>query len=285
MTVSDARRAKTAAFRRRHVEGDILVLPNAWDQMSAALIAAAGFEAIATTSVGYALANGRPDGETMGRDANIGFAGVVAASAPVPVTADLEAGYGPGPEAVAETVRRAIDAGLVGCNIEDVLPGSDALLPFDAAVARIRAGAEAARAAGVDFVLNGRTDPFLVRHGDAAANFAEAVRRTNAFLEAGAACVYVPGVTDAPTLARLVAAIPGPLNAHTVGGRPSLSLAQYRDLGVRRLSLGGSLMMATLAGLRDTLAAVRAGDLGFAERALSNAAMNRLMRDWAARAG
>jgi 2-methylisocitrate lyase-like PEP mutase family enzyme len=216
----------------------------------------------------------------MGRAANIGFAGAVAARTTLPVTADLEAGYGADPAAVAETVSQAIAAGLVGCNIEDVLPGTGRLMDFDAAVARIRAGADAARAAGVDFVVNGRTDPYLVRFGDGEANFAEAVRRANAFLEAGAACVYVPGVTDAPTLERLVQAINGPLNAHTIGGRPAPTLAQFRDIGVRRLSLGGSLMMASLRHLRDMLVTIRTGDHGFAENAVGNAEMNRLMAAW-----
>jgi 2-methylisocitrate lyase-like PEP mutase family enzyme len=221
----------------------------------------------------------------MGRAGNVGFAGAVAARAPVPVTADLEAGYGSEPDAVAETVTRAIAAGLAGCNIEDVLPGSGRLVDFELAVARIRAGAAAARAAGVEFVLNGRTDPFLVGFGDAETNFAEAVRRANAFLAAGAACVYVPGVVDGATIGRLVEAIDGPLNVHTIGGRRALGLDEYRRLGVRRLSLGGSLMMAMLAHLRDTLTAVRQGDYGFAAGAASNREMNRLMAGWSGRAG
>jgi 2-methylisocitrate lyase-like PEP mutase family enzyme len=210
--MTDTLRDKAARFHAMHTEGDVLVLPNAWDHASAALMAAAGFPAIATTSVGVAAANGAPDGERMSRAQQIAIAGAIAARTDLPVTADLEAGYGTAPEAVAATVEQAIAAGLVGCNIEDVVPGSGKLMDFDLAVARIEAGSAAAKRAGMKFVLNARTDPYLAGFGDAAETFAEAVRRANAFLAAGAPCVYVPGVTDAETLGRLVKAIRGPLN-------------------------------------------------------------------------
>ncbi|MEQ9641974.1 MAG: isocitrate lyase/phosphoenolpyruvate mutase family protein [Alphaproteobacteria bacterium] len=280
MTVSSAQREKTAAFNRMHTEGDVLLLPNCWDHASAALMAAAGFAAIATTSAGVAVANGAPDGENLSRAFQIGFAGGIANRTDLPVTADLEAGYGTEPEAVAATVAQAIAAGLVGCNIEDVVPGSGELMPFELAVARIEAGVAAARGAGVDFVLNARTDPYLVGHGDAEANFAEAVRRANAFLAAGAPSVYVPGVQDAATISRLVTTIDGPLNVHTVAGRAMPALAELRDLGVRRVSLGGSLMQAASTFVNATLAEIKAGDFGFAARAHSSRDLGGLMKPW-----
>lgn len=281
MTVTDAQRARTTAFNRMHTEGDVLVLPNCWDHASAALMAAAGFAAIATTSAGVAVANGLPDGENFGRDFQVGFAGGIAARTELPVTADLEAGYGTEPDAVATTVTQAIAAGLVGCNIEDVVPGSGALMPFDLARARIEAGMAAARDAGVpDFVLNARTDPYLVGHGDADARFDEAVRRANAFLKAGAPSVYVPGVQDAATTGRLVKAIDGPLNVHTIARRAMPSLDELRELGVRRVSLGGSLMQAASTFVNAALAEIRAGDFGFASRASSTRELGGLMAPW-----
>lgn len=285
MNASTDPRSLAERFHALHFTDEILVLPNAWDHASAALIAAAGFPAIATTSVGLAVANGLPDGENLSREQNLGFAAAIAARAGLPVTADLEAGYGLEPEAVADTVAAAVAAGLAGCNIEDVAPGSGKLMDFDLAVARIRAGAAAARAAGSPFVLNARTDPYLTNEGDADTHFDAAVRRANAFLEAGATSVYVPGVTDAGTIGRLAAAIDGPLNAHVIGGRASPDLDAYRRLGVRRLSLGGSLMMAALTAVRDTLAAIRGGDLGFAAGTMSNGEMNALMRQWSDASG
>ena len=281
MTVTDAQRARATAFNRMHTDGDVLVLPNCWDHASAALMAAAGFAAIATTSAGVAVANGLPDGENFGRDFQVGFAGGIAARTELPVTADLEAGYGTEPDAVATTVTRAIEAGLVGCNIEDVVPGSGELMPFDLACARIEAGVAAAQAAGLpDFVLNARTDPYLVGHGDGEAQFDEAVRRANAFLQLGAHSVYVPGVQDAATIGRLVQAIDGPLNVHTIAGRAMPSLDELRDLGVRRVSLGGSLMQAAATFVNATLAEIKAGEFGFAARATSARELGGLMKSW-----
>jgi len=196
------------------------------------------------------------------------------------VSADLEAGYGSTPEAVADTVRTAIGAGLAGCNIEDVAPGTSGLMDYDDAVARIRAGAAAARQTGMPFVLNARTDPFLVGGRDVEANFAEAVRRANAYLEAGAGCAYVPGVIDPALLGRLVEAIDGPLNAHAIGGLGALDVDEYQRIGVRRLSLGGSLMMTALAHVRDTLAALKAGRIDYAATAMKNGEMNAMLSGW-----
>lgn len=272
---------KAARFAALHREG-CFILPNAWDMPSAALIAEAGFPAVATTSAGVAFAEGLPDGERITRDRMLAIAGEIAARLPLPVTADLEAGYGPRPEDVAETVTRAIAAGLIGCNIEDSDPRTYKLLDFDLTVARIRAGAAAAKSAGLaDFVLNARIDPYLMGFGDAATNFAEAVKRANACLRAGAACAFVPGPVDADTIKRLAAAIDGPLNIMAVARGHAPPLGELRALGVRRVSLGGSLMQATYGFARSALKALAEdGAFTYAAQAVPHGEMSKLMEKY-----
>jgi 2-methylisocitrate lyase-like PEP mutase family enzyme len=250
---------KAARFAKLH-EAGCFVLPNAWDMPSAALIAEAGFPVVVTTSAGVAFAQGLPDGERISRDRMLGVAGEIAARIPLPVTADLEAGYGD----VGETVRRAIAAGLVGCNIEDSDPTTFKLLDVEQAAARIRAGAEAARAAGLaDFVLNARTDPYLTRFGSPEQCFTEAVKRSNAYLAAGARCAFVPGPVDVDTAAKLAQAIHGPLNIMGQGGGMP-SVAELERAGVRRLSLGGSLMCAAYGYAQRALQEITAtGRVGY----------------------
>jgi 2-methylisocitrate lyase-like PEP mutase family enzyme len=263
---------RAARFAALHRAG-AFVLPNAWDIPSAALILQAGFEAVATTSSGVAFALGLADGERISKAQMLAVAGEIARRSPIPVTADLEAGYGTAPEAVAASVREAIAAGLVGCNIEDSDPASGRLFDFDLAVARIRAGAEAARAAGLDdFVLNARTDPFLKGFGDPATCLAEAVRRANAYAAAGARSLFVPGPADAETIAALTRRIAGPVNVMV---RPGLApLSDLAALGVRRVSLGGALAGAAYGFARRALAQLRAdGDFGFTAEAMSHAEM------------
>jgi 2-methylisocitrate lyase-like PEP mutase family enzyme len=251
-----AQAERAARFAALHRSG-AFILPNAWDIPSAALIAQAGFEAIATTSSGVAMANGFVDGEKIGKARMLAIAGEIARRSPIPVTADLEAGYGLEPEAVAASVRDAIAAGLVGCNIEDTDPATGKLIDLELAAARIRAGVQAAREAGLaDFVLNARTDPYLRGFGDAAACLAEAVRRANAYAAAGAASLFVPGPIDAETLAALVRQVDGPLNVMLRPGLPPL--AEVARLGVRRVSLGGGLAGATYGFAARTLAQIKA---------------------------
>ncbi|MEQ8347722.1 MAG: isocitrate lyase/phosphoenolpyruvate mutase family protein [Sneathiellaceae bacterium] len=254
MTLQD----RAARFAALHVQG-CFVLPNAWDLPSAAMCMEAGFEAVGTSSVAVAFAQGFPDGERIGRDAMLAVAGGMAGRLPLPVSADLEAGYGLAPAAVAGTVAGAVAAGLVGCNIEDSDPAGGGLLDIELAAERIAAAASAATAAGLpDFVVNARTDPFLCGM-TGAEGFAEAVRRANRYLAAGAACAFVPGPGDAATAAALARAIAGPLNIMAGGRGDTAPLAALAAAGVRRISLGGSLMAATyghaLAVLREIRAA------------------------------
>jgi 2-methylisocitrate lyase-like PEP mutase family enzyme len=270
---------KAARFAALHESG-CFILPNAWDMPSAALIVEAGFPALATTSAGVAFAHGLPDGENIGRDRMLAVAGEIAARVPVPVTADLEAGYGPSPEDVADTVKRAIAVGLVGCNIEDADPSSRKLFEFDAAVARIRAGVNAAQEAGLpDFCLNARADPWLIGFGTPEQNFNEAVKRANAYLTAGARSAFVPGFFDATTVGDLAKAIKGPLNVLAYTSRDGdFSLEKLRELGVRRVSLGSSLMLAAYAFTRRSLQEIASGgSFDYAAGAISFAEMTKLL--------
>ena len=272
---------KGEQFARSHVGPGIVVLPNAWDAGSAVMMVEAGFPAIATTSAGIAFTMGLPDGQHVSRDRILECVAQIVAAVPVPVTADLEAGYGASPEDVAATVHGAIAAGAVGCNIEDATGRSDQpLFDFELACDRIRAGAEAARSAGMPFVLNARTDPYLVRHGSADVNFAEAVRRANAFREAGAGCLFVPGPMDADTIGRLVREIHGPLNVLGArgGSTSALAIPALEKLGVRRVSIGGSLSVAALGFAQQAMRELREhGTFGYASAAPSNASINAVM--------
>src|SRR5213078_4385801 len=184
-----SQREQAEAFRRLHREGGILVLPNAWDVITARLIESAGFAAIATSSAGVAWALGYADGERISRGEMLAVVRRIASSVRVPVTADMEAGYGPTPEATAETARGVIAAGAVGLNLED---GTNEGRLVDVAlhVERIHAVREAGRAAGVPLVINARTDAFELPALPPAQRFAEAVRRANAYRAAGADCLF-----------------------------------------------------------------------------------------------
>jgi 2-methylisocitrate lyase-like PEP mutase family enzyme len=263
--------AKARAFKELHRRPDIFLMPNAWNAGSARLLAAAGFAAIGTTSAGIAYSLGRPDYEgRVGRGEMMEEVGRIADAVELPVSADLEAGYGPDPEDVAETVRQAVAAGAVGGSIEDCTGDPDApLLDPALAAERIRAARTAADASDIAFTLTGRAECYLVDHPEP---FAESVRRANLYRTAGADCLYVPGVRDAGAIAALVREIDGPLNVVVgLAGEP-LSLAQLQDLGVRRVSIGGSLARATFATIRRAAEEMaRAGTFGFSREAIPDA--------------
>lgn len=250
---------KATKFSRMH-DASCFVLPNAWDVPSAMLACEAGFAAVATTSAGVAFAQGFADGENIGRDRMIGVASDIAQRLPVPVTADLEAGYGAAPEDVATSVHAAIVGGLIGCNIEDADPRTRKLFDFDLAVARIRAGVQAARTADLpDFVLNARVDTFLTRFGTPEQCIAESIRRGNAYLKAGARSVFVPGPVDTQTIGALAKGIDGPLNVWGGVGDRMAPIDELRALGVRRVSLGGGPMLATYAFAKRVFQGAAAG--------------------------
>jgi 2-methylisocitrate lyase-like PEP mutase family enzyme len=247
-------RDKAETFRALHAGPRILVLPNAWDVASARVIEEAGFPAIATSSAGVAWALGYPDGERIRREEMLAVVGRIAASVQVPVTADMEAGYGATPQAALETARGVLAAGAVGLNLEDGT-NEGALLDGQLQVERIRAVREAGSAAGVPLVVNARTDAFEVQKWTPAERFAEAVRRAHAYRAAGADCVFVPHVSDGDTIGRLARAIDGPLNV--IAGPPAPTIPELERLGVRRASLGPRVVQATLGLIRRIAAELR----------------------------
>jgi 2-methylisocitrate lyase-like PEP mutase family enzyme len=248
---------KADRLRALHHAADPLVLPNAWDAASARAVVEAGFPAVATSSVAVASSLGWPDGEQTPVDEMFWAVARMARAVDVPVTADIEAGYGLAPEEIA---RRLIAAGAVGCNLEDTDHAAGQTLR-DASMQATRLGEfkRAAQAAGVDVVLNARTDVYLRAASDAATPLDEAIRRGRLYAEAGADCVFPIGAPDEGAIAGLVDGIPGPINV-IAGFRGAPGQARLRQLGVRRISYAGRLQRAMLDDLRTRLAALRAGD-------------------------
>jgi len=245
--------------------GPGFVIPNAWDGGSARVFEQLGFPAIATTSAGIAWSLGSRDGLAVGRDAMLEAIGRIVAAVGVPVTADLEDGYGDTADAVADTVRAATALGAVGANIEDARDG--ALFSIDESADRITAAREAAPRG--TFVLNARTDAYFV--GAKTDPFKETIERANRYLAAGADCIFVPGVGDADTIRRLAAAIPAPLNIVT-GLASAIPAPELFELGVRRVSIGGGIARAALSFVERAGRELReTGTLSFLEGATSYA--------------
>lgn len=241
-------RERAETLRRLHQGPRILVLPNVWDVVTARIVEASGFAALATTSAGVAFALGYPDGERISRAEMAAAVGRIAARVRVPVTADMEAGYGRTPQAAAETAREVIAAGAVGMNLEDAPADGDGLFDVALQAERVRAARESAESAGVPLVINARTDVFLASIGAPETRLAHAVRRLNAYRAAGADCLFAPGVVDRGTIAALVREVGGPLNVLAGPGCPPVP--ELEALGVRRLSLGSGVMRATLGLVR-----------------------------------
>jgi 2-methylisocitrate lyase-like PEP mutase family enzyme len=264
-----------ADFLALHSRSDPFILPNVWDPGSAKIMAQAGFPALGTTSAGIAFSAGLPDDGRIGRDVMLDRIAAIAASVDLPVSADVESGYADDAEGVATTIRGAIDAGAVGANVEDsdpARPGS--LFAADRAADRIGAARAAADGAGVPFTLNARTDSYLLGTPDP---FAETVDRAAQYVAAGADCIFVPGVTDAPTIGRLAEAISAPLNIVAgLAGKP-LTLDQYGRLGVRRVSIGGSLTRATLTLVRAAAQDMLDGRFDFTADTIGYDEINRLL--------
>ena len=246
--------AKAAELRRLHADPAILVLVNAWDAASARTVASVpGCRAIATASWAIAAARGEADGEEIGRDAMLEAVGCVADAVDLPVTADLEGGYGGSPAEVGETMARAIAAGAVGCNLEDGLQARRELRPADEAAARVVAARERADAEGVPVVINARTDVYLRGDGD----LESAVLRGRAYVAAGADCVFVPGVRDAETIRALVDGMAAPVSVLASPGAPPVR--ELQELGVARVSFGPGPMGVALAALARAASDLLAG--------------------------
>ncbi len=268
---------KAEAFRNLHMGRGVLLLPNAWDAASARVVEQSGFPAIATTSAGIAFSLGCADGEKIPKEEMFAAIRRIARAVEVPVTADVEAGYGNRPEDAAETARAVIGAGAVGMNLEDATGKADQLLAeLSLQLEKICAVRETATRMKIALVLNARTDVYLLPVGDPAKRYDETVRRLQAFRDAGADCVFVPGLRDAATIGRLVADLQCPVNILAVPGSPSVP--ELRKLGVARISLGSGPMRATLGLLRRLAEELKAaGTYAALDGALSYAEMNDLM--------
>jgi 2-methylisocitrate lyase-like PEP mutase family enzyme len=269
---------KAAQLKKLHGGPKILVLANAWDAISARIVEEIGFPAVATTSAGVAATLGYPDGQRVSRNEMLEAVARIARAVEVPVTADMEAGYGKTPAETAETARQLIAAGAVGLNLEDVTGDDEASqVQLGLQLDKIRAIREVSSAAGVPLVINARTDIYLMSIGPAETRYERTVERLRAYAKAGADCVFAPAVRDAETIARLVKAVEAPLNILLMPDAPNLN--QLERLGVARASLGSGLMRATLGTARKVAKAVfeRRDDWAAFGDSLPYAELNRLL--------
>ena len=236
-------------FRKLHRAPPILLLPNSWDPMSARIFEAAGFPAAATTSGGLAWALGYQDGEKAPWPEVVAATHRIAEAIRVPLTADIETGYGATPDALARSVTEIIGAGAVGVNLEDGTPNpQEPVRTIDDAAARIRAARAAASAAGVPVVINARVDLYLKHVGDEATRFTETVRRAEAYLAAGADCIFVFAVADIDLSKKLTAAIKAPVNVVGRAGGPGLKALEAA--GVARVSIASGASMVVMSTIQ-----------------------------------
>lgn len=276
MSDTKTQKEKANVFRALH-RGRILLLPNVWDVASARIVEEAGFSAIATTSAGIAFSLGYPDGERISREEMLARVARIAKAVKIPVTADVEAGYGNRPEDAARTAREVIEAGAVGMNLEDSTPETGrSLVELSLQLEKIRAIREAALKSGVLLILNARTDVYLAQVGAPETRYDGAVRRALAFRDAGADCVFVPGLTDAETIAQLVRDVKCPVNILAVPGAPAAP--ELEKLGVARVSMGSGPMRASLGVLRLIAHELKtSGTYHGIESAPSHTELNRLL--------
>lgn len=243
-------------FHGLHRKGDPLVLFNAWDVATAKTIAKAA-PAIATSSGAVASALGYADGENVPFDVVTGLVSRMTASVSIPVSIDLEAGYGDTPDAAAKSATRLLKAGAIGINIEDGLSaGKRQLVVPEQHAAKINAMRDAAREFGVHLFINARTDPFLLKFGPPDQCLNEAARRAKIYADAGADGIFVPGLTDLALIEKLVQLTPLPVNIMVTQGAPEI--AELARVGVRRVSLGPWPMMAAMRVIGQAAAAVAA---------------------------
>ena len=257
---------KGAAFRALHQRDGAFIIPNPFDAGTARLLALLGFEALATTSAGYAFSIGQRD-NTVGRDQMMIHVKAIVDATPLPVSADLENGFGDDPETVAETIRLAAAAGLAGCSIEDSTSRpDDPIYEHEHAVERIRAAAEVAHALPFPFTLTGRAENYLVGRPD----LADTIRRLQAYQEAGADVLYAPDLRSRDDIATVVRSVDRPVNVVMGLQGVQLSLADLASLGVKRISVGSALSRAALgAFLRAAKEMREQGTFTFGAEAVS----------------
>ena len=266
---------KGIAFRSLHQRSAAFIIPNPWDAGTARLLAHLGFEALATTSAGYAFSVGRPD-NTIDRAQMLAHASVIASATDLPVSGDLENGYGDAPEFVAETIRLAAASGLAGCSIEDMSREPDhKIYERQYAAERIRAAADAAHALPFAFTLTARAENFLTGHPD----LADTIERLQSYQEAGADVLYAPGITSKQDIAAVVSSVDCPVNV-LMGESSSLTLAELSALGVRRVSVGSALARVALGAFLRASREMRESGVFEFQNAASYREMNSIYGKW-----
>lgn len=265
---------RAVRFRALHERPEVFVIPNPWDAASARLLAGMGFQALATSSAASAAMLGRRDGG-LSRDQALAHARTIVTATDLPVSADLEKGFGEAGEVVAETVKRAAETGLVGCTIEDSTGRQDRpLYDFSLAVERIAAAAEAAHSLPFPFMLTARAHNFVYPN----ASLDETIQRLQAFEKAGADVLFAPGLPDLAAVRSVCAAVRKPFNFMVGIKGKSFSVAELAEAGVRRISLATSLYRAAMSGLLSAVVEVKdTGQFGFVDHLMTTAELNELM--------
>jgi len=259
--MNDSQADKANRFLELHRRGDPLLMPNAWDLGSAALLVSLGFEALATTSSGHAATLGRPDGAVT-REEALAHAAALSGGTDVPVSADLENAFADDPAGVAETIALAVETGLAGCSVEDYSRDADDIYEMGLARERVAAAAAAAHAGPVRLVLTARAENFIRGKPD----LADTIARLDAYQEAGADVLFAPGLTSPDDIRQVIEAVDAPLSVLAVGRAPSVS--ELAALGVARISVGGAFAFAAYAGLLEAAEELRDhGTYGYLERA------------------
>ncbi|HVN78068.1 MAG TPA: isocitrate lyase/phosphoenolpyruvate mutase family protein [Terriglobia bacterium] len=273
--MSTKQNEKAVRFRALHEAPGTFVIPNPWDVGSARLLAGLGFQALATSSAACAVALGRRDGR-LTREQALAHARLIVDATDLPVSADLEKGFGDFPEVVAETVRLAADVGLVGCTIEDATGDPDRpLYDFSLAVERIVAAAQAARTFSFPFILTARAHNFLYD----TPRLEETISRLQAFEKAGADVLFAPGLPDLAAVSAVCAAVTKPVNFMVGIKGKSFSVAELAAAGVKRISLATSLYRTSMTGLLDAACEVKdKGQFGFLDRCLTTPELIKIMR-------
>ncbi|MDQ2964058.1 MAG: isocitrate lyase/phosphoenolpyruvate mutase family protein [Pseudomonadota bacterium] len=274
----DSQMARAEAFKSLHQRPGIFAIPNPWDSGSAKMLAALGFEALATTSAGFAFSIGRPDAQgAIGRAETLANARAIVEATSLPVSADLENGFGDDPDTCAETVLLAAAAGVVGGSIEDATGrADDPIYPYDCAIERVRAAVRAARSLPFPFVLTARAENLINGRPD----LPDTIRRLAAFADAGADVLYAPGLKTREEIDAVVRAVaPKPLNVVMGLSGPAFSLDALASLGVKRVSLGSSLARAAYGAFLQAAREVKQkGTFDFARTAVAYAEINAMFQ-------
>lgn len=273
-----AQTARGERFQLLHTRPGAFVIPNPWDAGSAKMLSALGFKALATTSAGFAFSQGLPDAEgAVNREDTLTNVRAIVEATTLPVSADLENGFGDDPETCAETIRLAAQAGLVGGSIEDATGrAADRIYPFALSVERVAAAVKAARALPFPFVLTARAENLINGHPD----LADTIRRLQAFAEAGADVLYAPGLRSRDDIASVVKAVaPKPVNVIMGLSGARFSLAELEAIGVKRVSVGSALARAAYGAFLAASREIRErGTFTFADHAAPYADLNAMFR-------